>query len=149
MKTKYKIGIDPDVSKSGFCAVSQCGTRLELIELSNLDFFDCTERIKYYADMWTAKGYSYIIVIEQGELNKALFTAHKAKTNGIAAKIGMNTGKNFAISDLLISYCQRNSIAYKTYQPTTAKLKQNIIAKIFPSVKRSNSEQRDAIRCIL
>lgn len=144
-----KIGIDPDTEKSGFCVVDTDGTKKKLIELSNLRFYELLERIEHYVLEWQLSGLKYVIVIEKGENNKALFNAHKATSKRVAAKIGMHTGKNFAITDLIVEYCERNKLNYKTYTPTSTKLDHKFISKIFPELKRSNSEQRDAIRCIL
>lgn len=136
-----KIGIDPDTEKSGFCIL--LGN--QVTELTTLSFFNLTAHLLELKEYYDGCLHKYVVVIEKGEDNKALFNAKGSPR--VAAKIAMQTGKNFAITDLLIEYCKRNDIKYKVYVPTSAKWDHNYAKKVVLKLPRqTNQEKRDAIR---
>lgn len=137
-----KIGIDPDTDKSGVAVMKDN----EVIKLEMIEFYDLLEflsDLKYKYD-------KYIVIIEKGEDNKALFNANKEPNKLKANRIAMNTGRNFETSILLIKHCKRHQIPHKTYAPRTPKMNHQYVSKLVKNMpKRSNEEKRDAIRCCL
>ena len=136
-----KIGIDPDISKSGFCIL----LNNEVKELSLLSFFDLTAHLLELKEYYDNCKQKYVVVIEKGESNKALFNAKGGA--GVANKIAMQTGKNFAVTELLIEFCDREKIPYKLYVPKSAKWSHDYTKKIVKNLpKQTNPDKRDAIR---
>lgn len=141
--TKKVFGIDPDIEKSGFAAIS--GN--EIVKKGNLSFFKLLEEIDYFAKD------GYLIAIEQGERNKHLFTAQKniSRTGAaVALKVASDVGKNYAASTLLVQYCIKHSYAYTIYVPKSQKWTHIIASKAVRGLgARSNQEVRDAVRCAM
>ena len=114
-----KIGIDPDISESGFCILFNN----EVKELSLLPFFDLTAHLLELKECYEGCKQKYVVVIEKGEDNSSLFNAvnagiatYNSPTNkrksliqklksalNAAAQAGMRTGKNFEVTELLIT----------------------------------------------
>lgn len=154
MKEKVIIGIDPDVHKSGFAVVRDD----KVLALSCLRFFDLIVHITAAVESFNNNDTPYIVIIEQGEKNKTLFTAKKAAKHAsvrnkeaVMCNSAMKSGKNFAISDLIIQHCEREGIKYRTYAPKVSKVAAFLLAKkAFKDIpKVTNSETRDALRCCL
>jgi trehalose/maltose hydrolase-like predicted phosphorylase len=134
------IGIDPDTEKNGVAIVSD-----NKVKLINLPFWELIELIRQKH----SEDKNLVVVIEKGEINKAIFSANHSKTKAIAAKIGTAVGKNFQISSILEDYCKKYDINYKKYVPTTKKWDKQYMKDVFEITKRTNQEQRDALRCAL
>ena len=67
---------------------------------------------------------------------------------GINSKVSAMAGVNFGVSRLLIQYCEKNNIKYRTSTPKLAKLTDAQVLKR-TGLKVSDKELKDAIRCFL
>lgn len=131
------IGIDPDVDKSGI-AILHNGK----LAVVNWRYFEIFENLKVIDHNIV------LVVIEKGQENKAMFNA-KRKPPKIAAAIGMKTGRNFEVTNKIAEMCEFLNVDHEFYKPTSAKLSHDYLSKIVDLPKRTNEEQRDAVRCIL
>lgn len=128
------VGIDPDIIKSGIAIYQN-----NKLSFQMLDFIDLCA---FIIENKTAR-----FIIEKGEANRSLFNARKGKNISTSLKIAMNTGKNYAVSDLLIQFCIKNNIDFKIYIPKGEKRKKEFYEK-FNIFGAKNQELRDALRCI-
>lgn len=143
-----KIGIDPDIDKSGVAVITEKGE----VVLYTLPFFSLIDFLKLNQNQIKE------VAIECGYLNaKSNFHYRGAKT-GISAKIGALVGANHQISRLLVQYCQHNHINHREVKPlkkhwkgANGKITHNELTKIvkYDLPKRTNQEQRDALLLIL
>lgn len=139
------IGIDPDTDKSGIAIYSEGITTLH-----NFGYMQLFEILKKYATL--SKKHRITIVIEKGELNKAIFNANRAVNKQVAAKIGTSVGRNFEATNIIEQFCIYHNLDYEFFVPNkhTPKLNNKFIQQNFEvNVKRTNEEQRDALRCII
>ena len=135
------IGIDPDIKSNGVAFVHD-----DIIELYNMPFWDLFHYIKNLA---AKSDGGILIVIEHGEQNKAIFTAKNATNRAVSAKIGSSVGKNFAISQILIELCEMENIPYKKYVPHSMKWRHEYVKNNYSIYKRTNQDQRDALRAAI
>ena len=129
-----KIGIDPDVDKSGVCIIED----KKIIFLGCCSFFDLIDVLYDH--------HHAVIYIEAGWLNK---TSNYHVTNGnvrIAANIGSKVGSNATIGKLLEQYCIKHQIVYRLIKPTGHKWKADFFRKVTGWDGRTNEEMRDAVR---
>lgn len=144
-----RIGIDPDLVKSGACLIKQeIFEEQKVTDLKNLEFFDLIamlDHAKKFADENKDKVKSLTVFLEAGWLNKKS-NYHSAFNKEIAGRIGKNVGENHAIGKLIEQYCKRENIDYKLVKPTSKKWDAQLFKKITKWDKRTNSEQRDAVR---
>jgi hypothetical protein len=148
MKINYRLGVDPDLEKSGFAALRfEPFKKPQIIQLDNKSFFDLIYLIKSVHEIYKeeTKDVDFIVCIEAGWLNK-VSNYHNAFNKSIAAKIGKNVGENHAVGKLLELFCKENNIKYKLIKPTTSKWDARQFKMITGYSKRTNSEQRDAVR---
>lgn len=144
---KVRIGIDPDIEKSGYAIIES--KKVSIID--TIDFFSLIEAIgaadrKYGNDL--------TVCIEAGWLNeKTVFHmktdkfGNKSEHNkGTTAKIAMYTGQNHAVGRLLEQYCIKNHIPYKLIKPTGKKWDAKLFKQITGWTGQSNQETRDAVR---
>ena len=150
MRTNNKIiiGIDPDVEKSGLFLIDMRTIDGEFYkyEMYELPFFSALSKIQHTFNEFF-ETCEVVVVIEQGELNKAIYVAKNAKNKSIAANIGMRVGKNFQVSQLLIEYCKEYSINHKTYRPQSKKWNAKFVLQF--GIKKTNETKRDALRCAM
>lgn len=151
-ENKIIVGIDPDYTKSGVAFIDKSKInnilpKFYMIELSNLDFYDLIDYLIFVHKQALEQSFDIVVVIEQGEQNKALFNAKNSKTKAISAKIGAGIGKNFAISKLLVEFCERNGINHRIYVPKSNKWDAKFVKKMFGIIERTNQDNRDALRC--
>lgn len=141
---KIRIGIDPDIEKSGYCEIHD----KKIKALDNLDFFDLTACLSVLDK-------DDMVCIEAGWLNeKTMFhmkvnkkTGQKSEHNrGTSAKIAMFTGQNHAVGRLLEQFCIKNKIPYKLYKPSSEKWDAKLFKQITGYEGKSNQETRDAVR---
>lgn len=97
------IGIDPDLRKSGY---ANFDTELKhFTQVTSLYLWDLFKEIKLQS------GFSESIVyIEHSEKN--------CVWHGGRNTTSINVGKNKAISIILIDFCEKNGINYKTVEPS-------------------------------
>lgn len=141
-----RIGIDPDLKKSGFAMIDVIPfVAPEVSVVDTMDFFELIEVLNVQKKYCLDKGIKYIVFIEAGWLNKKS-NYHVAFNKEIAGRIGKNVGENHAVGKLLEEYCIREKIDYKLVRPTTKKWDAELFKKITKYDKRTNSEMRDAVR---
>ncbi len=144
------IGIDPDTEKSGMAIWSE-----GVLSLHNFDYMKLFESLQNFSKHRDT--YNITVVIEKGELNKAIFKASKPSPkvkNKIAhaAKIGSSVGRNFEATNIIEQFCKYLELDYEFFVPNknTPKLSNKIVQAGFDlNTKRTNEEQRDALRCIM
>ena len=138
------IGIDPDTEKSGVAYFNKDAKETCLYNLNYMDLFD------YLAVFSNFTSTSVLVVIEKGEQNKAIFNAHKAKNKQVAAKIGVSVGRNFEATNIIEQFCIYLELDYEFYKPNFKKIDNKFVQQQFNvNLKRTNEEQRDALRCIM
>ncbi len=146
---KLRIGIDPDLSKSGVAVIKHNRfNKQEVVALSTAPFFTVLNAMKSFSEIYGAE-----IVLEAGWLNKKS-NYHVANKKGVAysavisGRIGKNVGENHAVGKLMEEWCVINKIAHKLYVPKRGSKKWD--AKLFKQITkfdaRTSSETRDATR---
>lgn len=133
-----KIGIDPDIDKSGYCLVID----KQIKDLTCLTFFQLLEKIHYYKTACA----NLTVYIEAGHLEKKS-NWHAAVGRGIAEKIAKQVGKNHAVGILIEQFCKIKGIKYELIKP-----KKKIDSKTFcalTGIKKSNQETRDAAMLVI
>ena len=138
-----KVGIDPDLTKSGVCVIKQMPfEKKEVLHLTTLPFFSTIELIKELA-----VGNEVMVVIEAGWLNnKSNF--HGNYSANVSARIGKNVGENHAAGKLLAEAMEFYKIPYKLVRPTTEKWNAEFFKKVTKLERRTNAEERDALKLI-
>ena len=144
------IGIDPDTEKSGMAIFSEGITSLH--NFGYMKLFESLQNLAKHKDK-----YSITVVIEKGELNKAIFTASKPRfkvknITAYSAKRGADIGRNFEATNIIEKFCIYLNLDYEFFVPNkaTPKFNNNFVQSNFDvNVKRTNEEQRDALRCIM
>jgi hypothetical protein len=131
------IGIDPDNTLNGVAEIENSKIKV----FKNMNFFELQDYLVKQDKENT------VVVIEQGEQNKALYNA-KGKLS-IALSVAKDVGKNFMITDLIIQFCKHIKLNYQTYMPRCHKWNHQFVVRLGCVEKRTNQEQRDAIRAAL
>ena len=143
------IGIDPDVEKSGVAVFDR---KTKKIELSNLKFFAVFDFLIFLKTVAKKEDpeLKILIIIEKGELNKAIFKAKTAQNKSVSAKIGVNVGKNFETTNKLIEMAEYLGIKYEIFIPNkfTPKFNSSYAKNVYGIIERTNQDMRDALRCI-
>jgi hypothetical protein len=143
-KISVRIGIDPDLVKSGVAMVYQKpGIPQYLHDTSTLSFFDLIEYFEKHNDKMLRE--EICVMLEAGWLNK-ISNYHKSASKSIAGRIGKNVGENHAVGKLIEEYLKRNNINYKLVKPSTKKWDAKLFKQITKWEGRTNSEMRDATR---
>ena len=144
-KTLIRIGIDPDLKASGFCVlIKQPFGKWKIETLDTLPFFTLLNAIDNEMRGAQAPGNELTVCIEAGWLNKSIH--HFAENKAIAGRIGKNVGHNEAIGKLIAEYCERNNTNHKLIKPVSSKWNAELFRKITGWEKRTNQEERDAVR---
>lgn len=142
-KQIIRIGLDPDVDKSGYCElVKQPFGKWEIVMLECFDFFDVIRQIKECVEL--NPDAKITVCIEAGWLNKGIH--HAMKGNNHAAKIGQHVGSNHQVGRLFEGFCKKHDIDYVLYKPTTSKWDASMFKKVTGYTRRNNQEERDAVR---
>lgn len=141
-----KIGIDPDIDKSGF-ALTYEKTR----ELTTYSISELIQRIRKLKEVYGSEKIK--VFIEFGELNKSnfhikYFPPGVIDIKAYCAQIGANTGKNFAAAKLLFDLITSEQIACVKVRPLTRKLDSSTFKALTKVMKRTNQEERDAYMLI-
>lgn len=135
---KILIGIDPDVTASGFAKKEG-----KEITLKNLSFFELFDEIKSHEDMECG----VLVYIECGFLNKGNW--HKTTgSNSVNAQIGQRTGANHETAKKIIEMCEYLKVPYVEIKPTRSKVDSKFFQQITGLKQRTNQEQRDAYMLI-
>lgn len=143
--TKFRIGIDPDLQKSGYAFLMDKEQRLDVVEVTTLGFWKLIETIE--RDIFDVKkcNFSAVVYLEAGWLNKKS-NFHYSKTKDIAGRIGKNVGENHAVGKLIEEFLITNNIPYKLVKPTSSKWDAKLYKQITGDVSRTNQEERDAVK---
>lgn len=145
-KTLIRIGLDPDVDKSGYCELSKVpfAGKWTINYMGTLSFFDVIEKLDEVKKMMQLPDVKVLVCIEAGWLNKSIH--HVMKGNAHAAKIGTHVGSNHQVGKLLVEYCERIGLPYQLYKPTTSKWDAKMFQQVTGVTTRINQEVRDAVR---
>ncbi len=145
MKKQLRIGIDPDLDKSGYCLIeSEPFGKQRITVLSTLPFWELIETIEK-VNRFTTTDETLMVFIEAGWLNK-VSNYHGAVNKSVAGRIGKNVGENHAVGKLLEQYCKACNITYKLVKPESKKWDAELFKKITGWSNRTNQEHRDAVR---
>ena len=131
-----KIGIDPDLKKSGVAIIDNDGIE----KMLSLPFFDLTEFIK------ANQGNEFIL--ENVVANKPTFTRPGAN-QAVMKRISQNVGQVKAVQLLLVEFFERENIPVTLVNPLRGSIKKaKTNAEYFNRITgwqgRSNADQRDA-----
>lgn len=137
--SKLIIGIDPDVTKSGF-AFRNGNT----VELKTLTFFELFETLRFYKE----REVKPTVYVECGALNKSNWHSKAAKSSKWNANIGAALGRNFETANKIIEMCEYLQIPYQKIQPKRSKIKTDEFKKLTGYTGRTNQEERDAFMLI-
>lgn len=137
MKNTLFVGIDPDISKSGF-AVIVSGAK-EFYELTTLPFFEMLERIQQL----NLNAGGVVVCIEAAWLIPKS-NWHGGKSMGVAAKIGKSVGANHQVGRLLEEFCIYYQIPFELIKPSKSKTDSAFFEKLTNYKLRTNPEMRDA-----
>lgn len=145
-KTLVRIGIDPDLKASGFCVLTKTPFKSGWVieELETLPFFQLIKKLEVQKKLSQLPGASLLVCIEGGWLNKSIH--HYAANKSIAGRIGKNVGHNEAIGMKFEEWCIENKVPYKLIKPETKKWDAKLFKQVTGSDKRTNQEERDAVR---
>lgn len=145
-KETIRIGIDPDIDKSGVAMVIYTPFKKPVVSiLKTMTFFELCRWIKRKHDGANEIGCLFNINIEAGWLNKKS-NYHPAQSKEIAARIGKNVGENHAIGKLIKLFCEENNIEFILYKPDSSKWDAKKLRIITGYNGRTNQEMRDAVR---
>jgi hypothetical protein len=136
-KLKLKIGIDPDVDKSGVAIIDGKDTFLK-----NLTFFELFDVLNQQKEREPT------VYIECGFMNKSNWHKLSDKSASINTKIGERTGANFEVAKKIVEMCAYIGIEYVQIKPTKSKINSDTFKKITGLNIRTNQEQRDAYMLI-
>lgn len=136
-----KIGIDPDVTKSGFAL-----THKNQLELTTLTFFELLDRLGQLSDNYGKDAIA--VYVECGFLNKSNWHKLNKGSANINAKIGERTGANFETAKKICEMCEYLGLKHIRVKPTQKKLNAPDFRLITKIEKRTNQEMRDAFMLI-
>ena len=136
-----KIGIDPDVTKSGFALTYQNQT-----ELTTYSFFELFDRLGQLSIQHQKD--KILVYVECGFLNKSNWHKLQKGSSNINAKIGERTGANFETAKKICEMCEYLGLKYIQVKPTRKKLNAAEFKAITKIEKRTNQEMRDAFMLI-
>ena len=144
--TQIRIGIDPDLEKSGYCIISKrpFAPKWNIELLTTLRFFDVVAAIEDAKMQGLVPGNRVTVCIEAGWLNKSIH--HYAHNKSVAGRIGKSVGENHAVGKLLVEHCQNIGVAHILVKPESKKWDSVLFKKITGWETRTNQEMRDACR---
>lgn len=137
MKNSILIGIDPDISKSGFAAIISGAT--EFYELTTYPFFEMLDRIQ---QLNLNAGGVEVYIEAAWLISKSNW--HGSKSMGIASKIGKSVGANHQVGRLIEEFCIHYQIPYKLIKPSDSKKDSKYFEQVTGYKLRTNQEMRDA-----
>lgn len=141
MQTRYFIGIDPDVNKSGVAVWD--AIEKQIFTIHTLAFFELFNFLEQFDKEAT------IVVVDAGWLNKTNFHAFSKFSSSVNAKIGEKVGANHCVGQKIVEMCEHLGLSYELHRPTQKKLKADEFKRITGWQKRSNQECRDAASCVI
>lgn len=132
-----RIGIDPDVEKSGFALIN--GKDYELL---NLTFFELFEKLK------TLKKDKLKVYVECGYLNKSNWHTKRNGSAAVNAQIGQRTGANHEVAKKILEMCVYLEIEHYAIRPTARKIDSKTFQALTKIKERTNQEKRDAFMLV-
>lgn len=138
-KSKFIIGIDPDVEKSGV-AIQKDGN----IEVKTLSFFEIYDYLKFYQFRIEKP----IVYIECGYLNKSNWHVNSTTNNRVSGQIGQRTGANHEVAKKLCEMCEYLGLEHIKIKPTSRKLDAKTFKQITGITSILNQDQRDSVMLI-
>lgn len=141
---QIRIGIDPDLEESGIAIIEQQPFGKQTItHLSTMYFFNMLSLINELYMKGEHK--SFLVVVEAAHKIK-VSNWHGSANKQIAGRIGKNIGENHAVAKLIIEYLKINQIPFREYVPGSKKWDADLFKKVTGYTKRTNQEERDAVR---
>jgi hypothetical protein len=137
-----RIGIDPDINKSGL-AITMNGA---LVRVEARTFFDLCEILNSAKNIARDVGAMLMVTIEAGWLIKKQ-NWHPAQGRGVRDKIAKNIGENHAAGKLIARWCDEAGIPYELVPPR-GKVKSARFKRLTGWNKRANQDMRDAAMLI-
>jgi hypothetical protein len=146
MKANYIIGIDPDVTKSGYAFLDVAQRKLHLY---SLPFPELLDRLIAVKRTYALPDMTFIVVVEAGWLN-AISNYHTAAGRR-GQRIAKNVGANHQVGKMIVEICSHYAIPVETVKPLKkmwhgrdGKITQEEIAAFTGINGRHNQEERDA-----
>lgn len=147
IKHKVLIGIDPDVTKSGYARLDKNDGSFIL---RNLTFFELYDTLLYYSMAFENKiTFQVEVFIEAGWLNKSNWHTSCKMSVALAAQIGQRTGANHETGKKIVEMCEYLNIKYTLVKPTKSKVDAKEFKTLTKYEGRTNQEQRDAAMLIV
>jgi len=115
--------------------------------LGTLPMPELVEEIRIKRNYALLNNIDFKLVIEAGWLN-ATKNYHGAINKAVAARIGANVGENAASGKILVDFMTYHKIPYILVKPTSAKWNADLFKKITGYTKRTNQEERDALKLV-
>lgn len=145
------VGIDPDVTKSGYAVVDKATKRVTLATTDT--FFGILERLYTLRDLCALIGTRVIVVIEAGWLNTGNWHLKNRDSKTVAAAKGRSQGENHQVGKLLVEFCKRQQIEHieaqpliKCWQGPDRKITHSELSQFATGLPLStNQEVRDAV----
>jgi len=137
MTNTLNVGIDPDISKSGFAVLVSGAT--EFYELTTIPFFEMLDRIQ---QLNLNAGGVKVYIEAAWLISKSNW--HGGKSMGVAAKIGKSVGANHQVGRLIEEFCIHYQIPYELVKPSDSKKDSKFFEQATKYKLRTNQEMRDA-----
>ena len=144
IKHKVLIGIDPDVTKSGYARLNKND---DSFILRNLTFFELYDTLLYYH--MKNPDCEVEVFIEAGWLNKSNWHTSGKMSVALAAQIGQRTGANHETGKKIVEMCEYLNLKYTLVKPTKSKVDAKEFKTLTKYEGRTNQEQRDAAMLIV
>lgn len=154
--SKLIVGVDPDVEKSGYCALSVNDKKEVALDIESYNLPDLLAKMHetYITMRSRGKEDELIMVVEAGWMNKSNWHLDKCSYVGLkrAAKLGLDVGRNHQIGRDIVDICRAWGIKVipqpplaKTWRGKDHKITHQELAYFAPINKtRTNQEERDA-----
>lgn len=139
MFSKVYVGIDCDVSRSGFAV-----WRDKELTLFNLRFFEVMHKLEYMKTDCSQRGDKLKVIIEGGWLNQKSNWHSQGQGESTVTKIAKNTGANHQVGKLFVEMCEALSLEYEIRKPQSSKVNAETFKKITKYKGKTNQDARDA-----
>lgn len=133
-----KIGIDPDVTKSGVALKDNAK-----IELYNMSFFKLFDYLQAFQGIKDVEVY-----VECGFLNKSNWHYKSNMSKEYNGKIAGKTHENFQVAKKICEMCEHLGLTHFKVKPKKSKVNAEFFRQITKIETRTNQEQRDAFMII-
>ena len=140
-----KIGIDPDVDKSGFAVWDS--KRKKFAHIFSFDLFDLVGQLM----KWNLNEPEVLVYIEAGWLNKkSNFHVYSGQSKRVGEGIAKNVGRNHEVGRQIEKFCIKHDIKYTLIRPVNKKVKDvDLFKRLTKWTKPTNQDKRDAAMLVL